>query len=239
MIVRLDRGELPAEEVGGKAAGLSKLFALGLPVPPAVAIPADADVSRAALDPLVAQLGEPLAVRSSAIGEDAADRSAAGQYESVMGVWLAGLTDAVERVRASASSDRATAYRGETATMVVVVQREVPSSRAGVAFSRDPVDGAKTVLIECVFGHGERLVGGEANPDRYWVGAGKTPVRARMAERDGSLRVLRTLRDDEAVAVADLTRSAERGFGGPVDVEFAFEGPRLWLLQCRAITTLR
>jgi len=48
----------------------------------------------------------------------------------------------------------------------------------------------------------------------------------------------RTLRDDEAVAVSRLVREAEGGFGGPVDVEFCFEGSRLWLLQCRPVTAM-
>ena len=49
---------------------------------------------------------------------------------------------------------------------------------------------------------------------------------------------MRTLRDDEALAVADHARRAEAGFGTPVDIEFCFEGPRLWLLQCRPVTGL-
>ena len=46
------------------------------------------------------------------------------------------------------------------------------------------------------------------------------------------------MRDDEVLRVAELVREAERGFGHPVDVEFCFERRELWLLQCRAITTL-
>jgi phosphoenolpyruvate synthase/pyruvate phosphate dikinase len=63
-------------------------------------------------------------------------------------------------------------------------------------------------------------------------------VTARVAARAGARRLLRTLRDDEARAVADLARRAERGFGRPVDIEFCFERRRLWLVQCRPITTL-
>ena len=64
---------------------------------------------------------------------------------------------------------------------------------------------------------------------------------ARVAAKVGvaSARTFaRTLRDDEARAVADLVLRAEAGFGWPVDVEFCFEGRELWLVQCRPITTL-
>jgi phosphoenolpyruvate synthase/pyruvate phosphate dikinase len=236
VIVRLE--ETRPNEAGGKATGLRRLVELGLPVPPAVVVPISARgaVTDDEVRAVVAQLGEPLAVRSSAAGEDAADRSAAGQYESVAGVRGEGLAAAVRRVWESGASERAIAYAGEAAPMAVVVQREVASTRAGVAFSHDPLSEDDAVLIESVFGHGERMVSGLADPDRFWVGADGA-VRARLADKDGARRLLRTLRDDEACAVADLTRRAEAGFRHPVDVEFCFEGRALWLVQCRAITT--
>jgi pyruvate,water dikinase len=209
--------------IGGKAEGLVKLQELGLPVPPFVAVPVGETVDECA----VAELGEPLAVRSSAVGEDTADRSAAGQYETVLGVTRATLADAVAQVRAG--TDRAKAY-GADGGVAVVVQRQVPATRAGVAFSRDPVGGADDVLIECALGGGEAVVSGEVTPDRYRVTGARVHARA--------AGTIRTLRDDEALDVAELVRSADAGFGRPVDVEFCFEGRTLWLVQCRPITTL-
>jgi pyruvate,water dikinase len=127
------------------------------------------------------------------------------------------------------STDRAQAYGGGSA-VGVVVQRQVPADRAGVAFSRDPVSGDDVVLVECAHGRGDAVVSGLVTPDRYRVRGDE--VRARAA---GPVRVLR---DDEARAVAELVRRAEDGFGTPVDVEFCVERRRLWLLQCRPITTL-
>jgi pyruvate,water dikinase len=209
--------------IGGKAEGLFRLQELELPVPPFVAVPVGEEIDEAA----AAALGEPLAVRSSAVGEDAADRSAAGQYETLLGVTRATLAEAVAHVRAS--TDRAQAY-GAGGDVAVVVQRQVPATRAGVAFSRDPVRGDDAVLIECAPGSGEAVVSGEVTPDRYRVAGDR--VRARAAG------AVRTLRDDEAREVAGLVRRAEAGFGTPVDVEFCFEGRRLWLVQCRPITTV-
>ena len=209
--------------IGGKAEGLIRLQELGLPVPPFVVVPVGAEVDEST----VAALGEPLAVRSSAVGEDAADRSAAGQYETLLGVTAETLHAAVQHVRSS--TERARAY-GAAGEVAVVIQRQISAARAGVAFSRDPVTGGEAVLVECALGGGEAVVSGEVTPDRYRIDADRVQARAHGA--------IRTLRDDEAREVAGLVRRAEAGFGCPVDVEFCLEGRTLWLVQCRPITTL-
>jgi rifampicin phosphotransferase len=236
---------------GGKARGLALLATLGLPVPPTLVLATDAyarwretgELSEAALSRALERLGTPLAVRSSATDEDAAGHSAAGQYESVMGVsTLAELGAAVEACYRAAESARARAYRGSgEAALALVLQHEVPADRAAVVFSLDPMTGDETVLLEVVYGHGEPLVGGAVEPDRYWVARSGGKVRARIAEKRNvgpERQFARTLRDDEARAVADLVLEAERGFGRPVDVELCFEGTRIWFVQCRPITTL-
>lgn len=224
-LVIQELSEASLERAGGKAIGLARLVELGLPVPPAVVVPVGEELDDPAA--VAERLGEPLAVRSSAVGEDSGARSFAGQYETLLGVDRAGLRDAVEHVRGATA--RADAY-GAAGPIAVVVQRQIRATRAGVAFSRDPVTGRDEVLIECAFGGGEAVVSGEVTPDRFWVGAER--VRARAA---GDLR---TLRDDEARRIAELVRTAERGFGRPVDVEFCWEKRELWLVQCRPITTL-
>jgi phosphoenolpyruvate synthase/pyruvate phosphate dikinase len=241
VIVALDAPEaLDAriEDVGGKAHGLAALFALGLPVPAGVVVPStDAHVGEVDPKVIVGILGDgPFAVRSSAVAEDTQQRSAAGQYESVMGVTPRGLKEAVDRVIRSAGSERARAYSGAASPIAVVIQREIPAGRAGVAFSRDPVTGADEVVIECVFGHGEALVSGEALPDRYRVTSDGV-VGAQLAVKSGPRRLLRTLRDDEALRIAALIQRAVDGFGRPVDIEFCLDRRALWLVQARSITT--
>lgn len=221
----LELSEVSLADGGGKAVGLARLVELGMPVPPAVVVPVGEELDDP--DAVIARLGEPLAVRSSAVGEDAGDRSFAGQFETLLGVGRAGLAAAVAHVRGT--TERAETY-GAGGPVAVVIQREVRATRAGVAFSRDPVANADDVLIECALGGGEAVVSGEVTPDRYWVSSGG--VRARAAG------ALRTLRDDEASRLAELVRAAERGFGRPVDVEYCWEGRDLWLVQCRPITTL-
>ena len=218
-------GEVSVDRVGGKAAGLARLAELGLPVPPAVVIPVGATLDD--VEPLIRELEEPLAVRSSAVGEDARDRSAAGQYETLLGVWHDELPDAIARARAT--TERARAY-GSSGDVAVIVQRQVPATKSGVAFSRDPTTGEHGCIVECAFGSGEAVVSGQVAPDRFRIRGGE--ITARVA---GSLR---TLRDDELLDLAAHVARAEDGFGYPVDVEFCYERRQLWLVQCRAITTL-
>lgn len=186
-----------ARLIGGKARGVAELLALGLPVPPALVLTADAharwreqgrvaEEDERALAAAVERLGAPLAVRSSAADEDTGDRSAAGQYESVMGVrGLDAALAAIERCWRAADGGRAGAHRGAApARVALVLQREVAADRAGVTFSADPVTGAAgAVLIEAVFGHGEGAVGGTVAPDRYRVDRESGAVAARVADK--------------------------------------------------------
>src|SRR5437588_4893828 len=125
-------------EVGGKALGLARLASLGLPVPDTLVLPAHADGSSsegeaAELWAQASSLGAPLAVRSSAADEDVAERSGAGQYESVMGVGDANaLAAAIDRCHAAAPRSR----------LALVLQHEIAADRSGVAFSIDPVSGS-------------------------------------------------------------------------------------------------
>jgi phosphoenolpyruvate synthase/pyruvate phosphate dikinase len=252
------------ERVGGKAIGLAKLCALGLPVPETRILPAAAHrrwlkhrglapEDRESLREVVAELGRPLAARSSATDEDAGERSAAGQYESVMGIGTEqALAEAAEMIFRTAGGERARAYRdGEPPDVALVIQREIAAQRAGIGFSADPVSGDRSsVLLEVVFGHGEGAASGQVTPDRYRVSsdgavAARVADKALLVDRSGQLaptgkerRIARTLRDDEARELAAMIRVAERGMGRAVDVEFCFAGPVLWAVQCRPITAL-
>ncbi len=209
--VLLDIAELRPEDagrIGGKAAGLARLAASGLPVPPAVVVPAAAfsahlareglvpgvqDAARIAqalpatrLDPALAaalravgaRLGTRLAVRSSAVGEDGAAASHAGQYSTMLGVKPGDdLEQAVLRCWASAFSVHARAYRSARARhsatvppMAVVVQAMISPRCAGVLFTINPATGSwSEMTVEAAWGLGEAVVSGRVVPDFYAV----------------------------------------------------------------------
>jgi pyruvate,water dikinase len=227
---------------GGKAAGLARLLESGFDVPPGFVVcglEPDAPLPAAVLEAYHALGGGSVAVRSSAVGEDGAEASFAGQFESVL--WVAGadaLRAAVTRCLHSLDAPRADAYGRalagrRAAAMCVVVQRMVDARAAGVAFSVDPVSMRRDrVPVEAVAGVGETLVAGTATPDRY------------EADRDGCVRrrepagAAAVLTDDEAARIARGAVAAEAAWGVPLDLEWAIDrAGRLWWLQARPITT--
>ncbi|MCI4061294.1 PEP-utilizing enzyme [Micromonospora sp. R77] len=239
-VLDLDAATDPAT-AGRKAATLAHLRALGLPVPDGVVLRADAGLDGRVADLLVAAAARwgdvPLAVRSSGLDEDRADASFAGLYETVLDVrGRDALLAAVERCRASASADRVARYHGssglEAATIAVLVQPLIDAVAAGVAFTADPVTGARDVVtIDAVRGLGERLVSGAATPEHWQVGQLATRI---APSPDGTV-----LTAAQAEAVADLARRAEALLEGPQDVEWALDAAgAVHLLQARPVTTL-
>jgi len=202
------------------------------------------------------------AVRSSAADEDGPSASFAGQHETFINVSGAeAVLVAVARCFATAGSEQALAYRRRhglptTARMAVVVQQLVLADVSVVAFSVDPTGAAQgEVLINAAWGLGESVVGGTVTPDTYAVSrddpaavrctvADKHRMTVALAEGTAEtdvpafLRRAPTLDLTQASAVAQLACDLERETGAPVDIECAFRGDRLYLLQCRPITTL-
>ena len=244
---RLGRGD--ASRVGGKAANLGELLRAGFDVPAGfVATGPDTDAVADAAGAAARQLGSgPFAVRSSIAGEDGLEASFAGQYESVLDVDADAVGDAVRRVRASVGADRVRRYQAELAhreigTVGVIVQRQVAATVAGVAFSANPVSGTRDeVVIDAVHGLGDGLVSGDVDPEG-WIVRDHRADRVRCA---GRVPANDPVRDADVVLTAEqvhelaaATRRVERHFGHPTDVEWAYEGDRLWLLQARPITAL-
>ncbi len=179
-------------------------------------------------------------MRSSAQGEDGAEASFAGQYDTVLNVGDGTeLRAAIDRCVDSAGADRAAEYQQDragaaTATMNVVVQRMVDARVAGVVFTADPASARRDLLvIDAVAGLGEALVSGEATPDHYGVNAGGEVVRRQLV---GATPLLS---DAEIAAIAHQARAAAAHEGRPLDLEWAIDraGELFWL-QARPITTL-
>ncbi|HTY72523.1 MAG TPA: PEP/pyruvate-binding domain-containing protein [Actinomycetes bacterium] len=121
----------------------------------------------------------PVAVRSSAVAEDGAANSFAGQQETYL--WVQGADQVVLRVRdcwASLFTPQAVAYRAkldqahrdEAVKMAVGVQEMVDAEVAGVAFTVSPTTGDPSVMaVNASWGLGEAVVSGEVTPDEFWL----------------------------------------------------------------------
>ena len=246
------------ETFGGKAASLARAIRAGLPVPDGFAISWDHHDDAAMVDAF-RRCGERVALRSSAVGEDSLDASFAGQHVTVLNVTdEAMLRDAARTIQASARAESALAYRAKMGItgeprIAMVMMKMVDADAAGVVFTRHPVHGADELVIESAWGLGEAVVAGLVTPDRFRVSAGGEIVERTAGHKDVAVRfapgggtveqpipaedVSRpSLTDEQLLRLHELAKQCESWFGGPQDIEFAFEGERLFLLQSRPIT---
>ncbi len=204
-----------------------------------------------------------VAVRSSAMDEDGRFASFAGQYETFLNrVGEQEVAAAVLRCWHATKADRVTEYRErnglslEEIEMAVLVQQLIPADSSAVIFSANLVTNNRDqVVINASWGLGESIVGGTVTPDTYIVDKRDLSVtESVVAEKNcmtvsipgGTkdvavprfLRSQSTLSETQLVEMARLAISLEEQMGSPVDLESAYSGDDLYLLQCRLITTL-
>ncbi|MGB8222450.1 MAG: phosphoenolpyruvate synthase, partial [Polyangiales bacterium] len=212
--------------------------------------------------------GARVAVRSSATAEDTAEASFAGMNETFTNVVEATLIQRILDCWASLWSSRVVAYRHslgltDEPTIAVVVQRMVDSEASGVMFTVDPMSQDRTrMLIEGAYGLGEVVVGGQVEPDTFFVARHRDPSNAELKvlsarvgskafmivrQTDGTearidvpraQRERRVLDDAQVLEVAKLGLRIEKHYGSPQDIEWALERGKTYIVQSRPITTL-
>jgi len=196
-----------------------------------------------------------LAVRSSALCEDTAPASFAGQFETFLGI--AEPPDLVTAVRAcwaSLWSTRALRYMRAYAAdpaesaMPVLIQRMVEAEAAGGGFSRTPDD---QIVLTGTWGLGSAVAQGEVIPDRYLLRRDASVEDVTPGRKEHQVttaaggphwrRVPRErveapcLADAEAVALGRLVLAAESELGSAVEIEWAKDGQGSWILQARPL----
>jgi pyruvate,water dikinase len=252
---------------GSKAVGLGEAARGGLPLPPGVALSGDIVEAVAAgegraikkVARCVRPLPGPLAVRSSAVDEDGAEASFAGQHLTLLNVLSSeGVCSALREIWWSANSDSAITYRQRVGLFTrpsvgVVVQALLDPEVAGVMFTQNPVNGADERMIEASWGLGEAVVAGVVIPDNFRVDRSgevleRTPGVKKIAIRtlpDGGTieeevppeLVERPCLDDEQLQELNrLAGRCEQVYGPARDIEWAIADGELYLLQCRAVT---
>ena len=231
---------------GGKGGMLARMYQAGYPVPEGfVVFPAafqEEKLHRQAWDEIqdhlngirVKAAGALFAVRSSALSEDSATASFAGEFESVLNVKTdEEIRQAIDTVFRSKESERVKAYSAvqgmeQSHQIAVVIQLMVPSEISGVLFTADPITGSHVNMIgNYVFGLGEQLVSGKANAHSFKF------VRPK-GKYDGPAEFA-----SNAAALYTLADRLETWLDCPQDIEWAIAKGKLYILQARPITTLQ
>jgi len=238
--------QLEAEKVGQKAATLSQLKKLGYSVPDGWVLPPGGDIEKA-IKTLKPSQENPLIVRSSAIGEDSESASAAGQYLTILNVVNSEqLKAAILDCLASYNNPTAVKYRQdrqqENSSMAVLIQKQIKGVISGVAFSRDPINKLDdAVIIEALPGDAAQVVSGRNTPQQYRVKIGlNVGAGLEITHETQPLYSSQNLPSNLIEKVAILARELEAVYHGiPQDIEWTFDGEKLWLLQSRPITNLQ
>lgn len=225
---------LDSRQVGAKAGNLSLLCRWGYDVPLGWVIKPGDDIFQLC-DFLQPSVSNPLVVRSSALDEDSLTASAAGIYDSFLHITdRKSLEEAIIACLSSYDSAMALNYRQsnqqKTQGMAVIVQQQIQGLYSGVVFSRDPVNQLEDcVCIEALGGLATQVVSGEVTPETYRV---YFPEETLQGEGNTPKEVL--------IEVAKMAREIENLWQGlPQDIEWTYDGEKIWLLQTRPITTLQ
>ena len=208
---------------------------------------------------------EPLvAVRSSATAEDMPEASFAGQQETFLNVRGGNkVVEAVQKCWASLYGARAIFYRvkqgfdHESVNISAVVQKMVNADKSGVMFTSNPTTGAPEAIIEGSWGLGEAIVSGSVSPDTYIIDRSTRQIKANIATKaimvvrdqktgatvtedvPGDLQNKRVLSDSELYAILDLGELIEEHYESPQDIEWAIEQGEVYIVQSRAVTTIK
>lgn len=253
------------ELVGGKAYALSKMIHARCNVPKGFVVSAtqfklmDSDLQANLIEQFKLLESNFVAVRSSAINEDGKHDAWAGQLDTFLNCSEGNFINYIKKCWASASSERAVSYAKQknikSTKVAVIVQGMIQSELSGVAFSAHPIlrDGS-LVVIEAGLGLGEAIVSGQVTPDTYIVDkvskeiteqhvSNQQKALVKGAEggtiwentHDGERQKLTAM---QIKNISDLAIRLEHLFGLPVDIEWSINKNKLYVLQCRPITTM-
>ena len=204
-----------------------------------------------------------VAVRSSATAEDLPDASFAGQQETYLNV--RGLDDVLEQVRscyASLWGKKAVSYRlhqgydQASVSIAVVIQEMVESEKAGVLFTVNPVSKKENEMqINASYGLGESVVSGRVTADSYIVDKNGEIIEVAIGSKETQIiygekntvevkvddndRKKRALNDREISELINSGLKIEKHYKMPMDIEWAIKDDEVYILQARAITTLK
>jgi phosphohistidine swiveling domain-containing protein len=245
-IVNLENKRIPID-VGNKAINLHRLHARHFPIPPSWAIcwgayqhfQQDEEVIRVQLRKELSKFIDPAkcyAVRSSANVEDSFDHSFAGQFKTILNVQgVEALLEAIQEIWSAMDTENVRSYLDKSVlsaqklAMGVIIQEMVKAEISGVAFSRNPITALDEIVIEAVPGSGVVLVQEGITPSRWVNKWGKWIEQSHPDLLSAEL----------AQAIVHETKKIAHAFRADVDLEWSWDGTRLYWLQMRDITSIR
>jgi len=247
---------------------LDQLFSLSAEIQQLIiraAVPDDlADAIREAYRELEIQAGAGVKVsmRSSALGEDSAGTSFAGQYRSELNVSPENLIQAYKEIVASKYSLQAIAYRAnrgirdEDIAMCVGCMAMINGTAGGVTYSRNPLNiRDDSILVHSVWGLPKSVVDGSA-PSDLFVLSRMHPlqvVEKKIRDKEfkfvcypdegvcrldltGQQGALPSIEDSQATELAEIALKLEEYYGSPQDIEWAIgQDGAVYVLQCRPL----
>lgn len=229
--------KLNLQQCGEKATRLSELKRAGFKVTLGWILPAinrleDVNIPlKKEIDPI----NFPLIVRSSAVGEDSHYASAAGQYQTIGPVYsVSELQEAIIQCRQSYWTPEAISYRQNRQLpdtgIAVLIQPYLASEVAGVMFTRNPLDGGSQIMIEALPQGEETVVGGQVTPVNLEI-----EINTSLEDLEPPSILPKTV----ILELVKLAKDIENFYHGlPQDIEWCWDGAKVWILQSRPITNL-
>lgn len=197
------------------------------------------------IDKHLQKLTGKFAVRSSMVAEDQVNASFAGQLDTFLDVAPENVLSAITNCYLSLNNSSVQPYISAKQTelaaeetdakaMAIVVQQMVKAIYSGVAFTANPINGRREVIIEATPGLGESIVSEGVTPDRYVVNA-----RGKIDQMLPVIKDQPILTSQQILQLAQSANLIARHMGAPQDIEWTWDGQNFIFLQSRPISTLR
>lgn len=180
--------------------------------------------------------GDLFSVRSSSCVEDSAENSFAGQFDTFLNVRREEIADKITECVCSLYNENVLTYMEQIGSdisllkMNVIVQRMVNSDVSGILFTANPQGILNESVIVAGRGLGENVVSDRIDTTSYYYS-----LTDDIYYYDGKENLLS---DDKVRELIAISKTICGYLGKYIDIEFAIENDKLFILQARPITTI-
>lgn len=182
------------------------------------------------------------AIRSSSAFEDSKKNSYAGHFDTYLKVKKRNVLKYTKYCWASAFNINVLQYAKTKddnysyKNFSVIVQKMILPKISGVIFSVNPINNnKKEVVIEYTQGSGDLLMQGILSPTRIFVNKNNFSYANSLSKLVKNQNLI--LQKKEIKEIVIITIKLEKKLKKPCDIEWVFDGKKIYFLQCRPITT--